>query len=660
MAADSSKIKNIGILAHVDAGKTTLTEQMLYACGAIRKAGSVDEGTAQTDWLDIERQRGISVRAAQASLSWQGYTVNLLDTPGHLDFAGEVERSLAALDGAVLVVSAVEGIQSHTENLWNALTSSRLPRILFINKLDRTGSRSAEILSEFRARLGGYFLPLNVVLREGERDCAVEEDAALSERLAEAAAEFDDGIAERWLEGEEIPGEELCRAVAEAVASGLITPVVFGCARQGLGVETLMNAVTSCLPSASENIQEGLSALIFKIEHDKTMGKIAHVRLYGGALKSRDTVALQNDEPRNGDEERPQEKIAQIRKFNGQKYVDVGEVSAGDIAALCGLSGARVGDYLGERRPGGLYSLANPFFRVKAQPRDPAKLTALVTALRELSDEEPLVNCRWEKSEREIDINITGEIQLEVIASLLKERYDLTADFSPPTVIYKETPIEPAFGFEAYTMPKPCWAIVRFFMEPLPRGSGVQYDGGRVPHDQLFYKYQEHIRTCFRTCLEQGPRGWEVTDFRCTLVDGGHHTIHTHPLDFFVATPMAFQDGLVNAGTKLLEPFIRVRISAPEDAMGKVIGDITGMRGEFDVPVITGGMFHLECSLPVATSLDYPVRLASLTGGRSTFFSRFDGYRDCPEGLGQNAPYRGVYPLDKSKWILYKRGAYTE
>lgn len=656
---DNSGIKNIGILAHVDAGKTTLTEQMLYTCGAIRRAGSVDEGTAQTDWLDVERERGISVRTAQASLTWRGCMVNILDTPGHLDFAGEVERSLAALDGAVLVLSSVEGVQSHTENLWRAMQSSGLPRILFLNKLDRAGSRAAELLKELPARLGGYFLPLNTVLSEGGRDCAVARDAALSERLAEAAAEFDDGVAERWLAGETIPETESRPILAGLVRAGLVTPVVFGSARQALGVETLLDAVTDYLPSAETGSGE-LSALVFKIEHDRGMGKLAHVRMYGGALSSRDTVRLKNDEVREGDEDRPAEKIAQIRKFNGQRYVDVGRVTAGDIAALCGLSGTRVGDYLGASRPGGAYALANPFFRVKAQPADPAQLTALVTALRELSDEEPLINCRWEKSEREIDLNITGEIQLEVIAALLRERYGVEAVFSPPTVIYRETPLRAAEGFEAYTMPKPCWAVVRFLLEPLPRGSGVVYDGGRVPHDRLFYKYQEHIRTCFRTCLAQGVRGWEVTDFKCTLIDGGHHTIHTHPLDFFVATPMAFMNGLQNAGTRLLEPFIRVRISAPEEVLGKVIGDITGMRGEFDAPVVAGGAFHMDCCLPVATSMQYPTRLASLTGGRATFFSRFDGYRDCPEGLGRDAPYRGVNPLDRAKWILYQRGAYQE
>ncbi len=463
---NAATIKNIGVLAHVDAGKTTLTEQMLYACGAIRQAGSVDDGTAQTDWLDIERRRGISVRAAQASLVWRGYTVNLLDTPGHLDFAGEVERSLAALDGAVLVVSAVEGVQSHTENLWRALESSSCR--VFCTSISSTARAAAPGRLSGTPRAAGRLFPAaqRGGFLKGDRDCAVRDDGGALERLTEAAAEFDDGIAERWLEGETIPREEIVPTVAGLVRAGLVTPVVFGCARQGLGVTTLLDAVTAYLPSADANARDALSALVLRWSMTAAWGSSPTSGCTAGAFLARYRAP---EKRRGADGDRPAEKIAQIRKFNGQRYVDAGRVAAGDIAALCGLSGARVGDYIGSSRPGGAYALANPFFRVKALPADPSKLTALVTALRELSDEEPLMNCRWEKSEREIDINITGEIQLEVISALLRERYGLEAVFSPPAVIYKETPVHAAEGFEAYTMPKPCWAVVRFLLEPLPR-----------------------------------------------------------------------------------------------------------------------------------------------------------------------------------------------
>ena len=650
------KVHNIGVFAHVDAGKTTLTEQMLYACGAIRTAGSVDAGTAQTDYLEIERARGISVRSAETSLRRGDAVIHLIDTPGHFDFAGEAERCLLALDAAVLVVSAVEGVQAHTENLWRALTACALPRIVFINKLDRAGSESARVLNELKTQLHALPLACNRVLSEGSPQCAVGACENWDELACEVLAENDDALAERWLEGETPGHGELVRIARRQIADGVVTPVVFGCAKLGLGVETLLDAITALLPDAEAYRTRSLSGVVFKVEHEPGQGAVAHVRLYGGELHPRDALTLTDvsGETHDGG------KIAIVRRFEGKRSVDLSGIGAGDIAALYGLAHARVGDYFGQRPPDRGYALANPFFRVKAEPEKPEELTKLVAALRELSEEEPLMQTHWENTEREIDLNITGRIQLEVLSALLSERYGLSARFSPPTVIYKETPAAIAEGFAAYTMPKPCWAIVRFLFEPLPTGSGVVYDPGRVPHNKLFYKYQEHIKTSFYECIKQGQLGWEVTDFRCTLTGGGHHTIHTHPLDFFVATPMAFANGLAAAGEKLLEPFIYVRIRAQEEIMGKVIYDSLEMRGEFDSPVLSQRSFTIECRLPVAESMEYPARLASLSGGRASFYSRFDSYRLCPPGIGKTAPYRGVNPIDRPKWILYKRGAYTQ
>ncbi len=647
---------NIGILAHVDAGKTTLTEQLLFACGKIRRAGSVDEANTQTDWMPIERARGISVRSAQVNLEWKGDRIQILDTPGHFDFAGEVERSLLALDAAVLVVSAVEGVQAHTENLWHALKAAAMPCVVFINKIDRAGSHGVEVLAQMRTQLGGNFLPVNAIETQGDPSCRVGTVPEWEEEACASLAEHDDALAERWLSEEPIGHAELMRIARRQTADGLITPAVFGCAKFGVGVETLLDVLVGLLPDAASRQTRDLSGLIYQVEHDGSHGLVAHVRMYGGTVTPRDTLILHNlfeNAQREG-------KISLLRRFDGAKHQDLQSVSAGDIAALYGLEQARVGDYFGQRPPVGEFSIANPFFRVKVEPEKPEQLTQLVAALRELSQEEPLIDCRWENTEREIDLNITGQIQLEVIASLLQQRYGLAASFSPPTVIYKETPAHTAQGFAAYTMPKPCWAIVRFLFEPLPTGSGVEYDPGHVPHNELFYKYQEHIRTSFYECLKQGQLGWEVTDFRATLIGGEHHTIHTHPLDFFVATPMAFQNGLAAAGERLLEPFLSVRIRAEEGLMGRIISDVTQMRGEFDAPVLHNGEFTLQCALPVATCMDYPVRLAGLSGGRAVFYSRFDSYRLCPPGEGRTAPFRGVNPLDRSKWILFKRGAYTQ
>lgn len=658
MVAD--QILNLAVLAHVDAGKTTLTEQLLYHSGAIRFAGSVDSGSTQTDRLEIERSRGISVKAAEASFTYNNVRINLIDTPGHSDFAGEVERSLLAPDAALLILSSVEGIQSHTERLWNALRKLNIPTIIFLNKIDRAGSRTREIIDEFPQALlmdEAKILPITEAINEGLADYAIIHPAALEDRLTEAAADLDDEIAELYLEGEAVDSDRLENVLVNGVKERKLIPVYCGAAQKGLGVKEVLDGLLRFLPRASSRVTDELSGLVYAIEHDKSMGKIARVRLFGGSLQSRDALELHDGVLTLGDSG---EKISQIRTVSGAKFRDSGIATAGEIAALCGLSSAKVYQTIGSYRLPERLRLALPYLQVKASPETEEQLPALLKALTELSDEDPLLSCRFSKAEREILLSITGKIQLEVLTALLWERYKLKAIFSPPTIIYKETPSQKGYGFEAYTMPKPCWAVVKFLLEPLPQGSGVVYDGGHIPSNKLFYRYQAHIEQSVKASLSQGMLGWEVTDLKITLADGEHHTIHTHPLDFFVATPMALMDGLRNTGTTLLEPILRVKISAGEEFLGKILGDIIKMRGEFDSPVIRGDKFTLEAHIPAATSLEYPLRLASLTHGTAIFTSDLECYRPCPLELGATTPRRGPNPLDRSKWILYARGAMTD
>lgn len=658
MVADH--ILNLAILAHVDAGKTTLTEQLLFRSGAIRSAGSVDSGSTQTDRLEIERNRGISVKAAEASFVYNDVRINLIDTPGHSDFAGEVERSLLAPDAALLILSAVEGIQSHTERLWNALRKLDIPTIVFLNKIDRAGSRTKEILAEFPETLpmdGAKLIPITEAVSEGLPEYGIVQSDDLTERLTEAAADLNDEIAELFLEGEAVDSNLLESVLSQGVKDRKLIPVYCGAAQKGLGVQQLLDGLLRFLPRASQRMTEELSGLVYAIEHDKSMGKIARVRLFGGTLQSRDALELHDGVLTLGD---AGEKISQIRTVNGAKFRDSGIASTGEIAALCGLPSAKVYQTIGSYRLPDRLRLALPYLQVKAAPETEEQLPALLKALTELSDEDPLLSCRFSKAEREILLSITGKIQLEVLTALLWERYKLKAIFSPPTIIYKETPSQKGYGFEAYTMPKPCWAVVKFLLEPLPQGSGVVYDGGHVPSNKLFYRYQAHIEQSVKASLSQGMLGWEVTDLKITLADGEHHTIHTHPLDFFVATPMALMDGLRNTGTTLLEPILRVKISAGEEFLGKILSDITKMRGEFESPVIRGDKFTLEAHIPAATSLEYPLRLASLTHGTAIFTSDLECYRPCPLELGATTPRRGPNPLDRSKWILYARGAMTD
>ena len=664
------RIHNIGILAHVDSGKTTLTEQLLYLTGAIRHAGSVDSGTTATDSLAVEKQRGISVRTATASTKWKGITINIIDTPGHVDFAGEVERAIAALDYAVVIVSAVEGVRAHTEVILKSLDTARLPYAVFINKIDRAGADTRAVMNELRQTSSRQLVQLTETENEGLENPSVSRIAGsgFEATATEALAEICDEAADLFLEEKNLSAERANELIRSEVAACRLTPVICGSAKHSIGVEKLADMLIEFMPSAQRRATDDLCGIIFKIEHDKTLGKVSHIRLFGGEIANRDEVELLSpaaktvaDSDAVEIEEKPpvKEKISQIKGFSGAKYTDSGIVTSGNIAAVCGLPSAKTGFFVGSLAVSDTAKLVNPFLRVRVTPADgdALKLPALAAALGELSDEEPYIDAKWENGQKEITISTTGKIQLEVLDNLLKERYNLAAQFSPPTVIYKETPSGTGYARASYTMPKPCWAVVEFLFEPMPRGYGVSYHG-RLPSNQCFYRYQSHIRTSFNTCLEQGLYGWEVTDFKCTLVGGEHHTIHTHPLDFFVCTPMAFMNGLAEIGSTILEPLLKIRISAPAELSGKLLSDIVKTGGEYDTPLTLGGNVTLEAIVPVATSMDLPARLAVLSSGKAVLSQSFHGYRECRDGLEHINPRRGVNPLDRSKWILYARGAY--
>lgn len=647
-------LRNIGIVAHVDAGKTTITENLLYRAGLIRSLGSVDKGTAHTDYLDIERERGISVRAASTTIRWREVDINLIDTPGHMDFTAEVERSLRVLDGAVLVVSAVEGVQAQTELIWKVLQARNLPTVFFINKLDRVGADPERVLGEIRRFLTPAILPLQTVsgLQDGEpvvTELLTDSGTLFTDNWMERLSEGDDTLMTAWLDGKSIPDAKLKESLVRQARNAALFPVLFGAALKEMGMEPLLDAILDYLPPPSGDPERPLAGVVFRLEHDRTMGRIAHVRLYGGTLKNRDTV--------NNITQGIQEKVTQIRKVYASRHEDTGLLNAGDIASICGMGHARIGDILGSADGVPTAShMAVPLLLVQVFPEKDADIPEMVAALQELSDEDPLLGLEWIKEERKLHVKIMGTIQLEMLGSLLKSRFSLLATFGSPMVIYKETPAKSATGYISYTMPKPCWAILEFYINPLPRGSGLQ-TGGWVREEKLHRRYQNQVWQALPDALRQGPLGWEVTDLEVTLLNGEHHIFHTHPLDFVTATPMGIMNGLVNTGTILLEPMTLCRISAPETLVSRILGDIVQMRGTFDSPVMAKGLFQVEARLPVATSMDYTVKLGALTGGRGHMSSRFDGYEPCALELGATTPYRGVNPLDQAKFILSVRKA---
>lgn len=641
---------NLGIFAHVDAGKTSITEQLLYRAGAIRTAGRVDSGTAQTDWLLVERRRGISVRASETVLRWQDTAVNLIDTPGHMDFIGEVERCLAVLDGAVLVLSAAEGIQGQTRLLWQALREMKIPTLLFLNKLDRVGASPEKVLAAAKKLLSPALLPLQEAIGAGSEEvsAAVRDRVALQEEILSAAAETDPEAEAAFLEEREVPPKQLEGWLRACVKQCQLFPVMLGSAKTGLGMTELLDGIVRLLPDSSALETDGLSGLVYRVSHDPVMGRGAHVRLFSGSLKNRDSIDPAGRGP---------QKISQIRRAAGARFSDLGELSAGELGVLYGLSAVRCGDSIGSlpesRQPA---HLAAPLLTVKAFAADKALQPKLAEVLAELTEEDPLLDLEWVREKQELHLKITGRIQLEVLAELIRDRYGLAVKFSAPSIIYKETPASKARGKAVYLAPKPCWAIVELEVEPLPPGSGIRFEsaikGGTLP-----YQYQNHVAQALPEALQQGLFGWEVIDAAFTLTDGQSHHVHTHPLDFFVATPMAVMAALEAAGTTLLEPMLQVTMTADESLLGKVTGDIIAMRGSFDTPSLRDGEFTMEALLPAADSLNYPSEFLALSRGRGSYFERFAGYQPCPPELGKTAERRGVDPRDREKWILHRRGA---
>ena len=628
---------NIGLLAHVDSGKTTLTEQMLYMSGSVKKIGRVDEGNAHTDFMEIERRRGISVRAASAYLSWKGQPVNIIDTPGHSDFSSEVQRSIRAMDAAVMVVSAVEGVQPQTEVFWEALCSSGIPVIFFINKKDREGADLKRVLKEIEDSFGVALIPSF----SGEKRVIAEILCGINDDLLEKYVEKGPGS---------ISEEELLGSYLSSFSQRNVFPFVAGAALIGEGVEELLDLIELLArKKKTENRENGLSAVIFKMKHDPQMGRVAYARLFSGSMKNRDLIYNASNNS--------YDKAVQIKKVTGAKEIDTGEASVGEIAAIYGLSSSRNGDVLGScSQIRDEINITCPSMRVRVVPRSEKDYPVLLDAVNQISAEDPLINVIWEQSTGELILSVTGRLQIEVIEALLKERTSVDAVIGTPQVIYKERPSRRGTGYVDYTMPKPCWAILRFEIEPLETGSGVLFES-RVRNEKIFTKYQLQVEQTIPEALRQGPKGWEVTDIKITLVDGEHHVSHTHPMDFILATPIGIMDALKNTGTDLMEPMNRFKITYPEEMSGRVIGEIIGMRGTFDSPLIKKGTALMEGRYPVAEGIDFPARFSSVTGGRGTINTFFDGYDLCPPGAGLEVPFRGISPADREKYILHKRGA---
>ncbi len=631
---------NLGILAHVDAGKTTLTERLLYAAGVIDEVGSVDAGTTQTDSLALEQQRGITIRSAVASFALEDVQVNLIDTPGHPDFIAEVERVLSVLDGAVLVISAVEGVQPQTRILMRALQRLRIPTLMFINKIDRPGAGDERVLKAISERLMTAVVLMGTARGLGTRAADFtrsggDDPEALS-RMAEVLAERDDGILAAYVEDEScVPYKQLREELAAQTKRAVVHPVFFGSAITGAGVEPLMAGIAELLPASQGDPDGPVSGTVFKIERGASGEKIAYVRMFSGTIRTRDRLRFGRD---------LEGKVTAIAVFERGPAVQRPSVAAGAVGQLWGLAEIQVADRIGENGSDGAQrQFPPPTLESVVVARDRGDRARLRVALAQLAEQDPLINVRQDDTRQEISVWLYGEVQKEVIQATLANEFGLDVTFRETTLIYIERPIGIGEAIEIlHAESNPFLATIGLRIGPAPNGSGIDFRLQVDPRTTPLYLYKtvesfaEHMREYVRQTLREGLFGWQVTDCIVTMTKCSYSIPDGPPsrrgppstaADFRKLTPLVLMQALERAGTAVCEPIVRVSIETPSTTVGAVLASVARLGGVLEPPSLVGDLSTIETVMPAARARDLERQLPALTGGEGVLESDFGGYQ---------------------------------
>ncbi|MCH5342895.1 MAG: TetM/TetW/TetO/TetS family tetracycline resistance ribosomal protection protein [Acetatifactor sp.] len=594
----------IGILAHVDAGKTTLAEGLLYTCGKIRSLGRVDHGDAFLDNFSLERDRGITIFSKQAELAWKDLDITLLDTPGHVDFCAEMERTLQVLDAAVLVINGADGVQGHSETLWKLLRRYEIPAFLFVNKMDQEGTDKDKLLKELQMRLDEHCV-----------EFAEELDASLLESIALCQ----ESLMEEYLENGKLDGESIVAAIADRQ----IFPCYFGSALKLWGVETLLNGIRKFAPIPT--YEEKFGARVFKIARDESGNRLTYLKVTGGSLCVKQIVSNAGSAGQEGDVW--EEKADQLRVYNGAKYQAVDEVPAGGVCAVLGLKSTFAGQGLGAERENELPVL-EPVLVYQVIPPENCDPIQTLGYLRLLEEEEPELNIVWSEESKEIQVQVMGEVQIEILKSMIRERFGLDVTFGAGSIVYKETIAEPVEGIGHFE-PLRHYAEVHLLLEPGERGSGLQF-ASLCSEDMLDRNWQRLILTHLEERAHAGVlTGSEITDMRILLVAGRAHEKHTEGGDFRQATYRAVRHGLRRSKSILLEPVFSFILELPTEYIGRAMSDIQRMFGTFDPPVTEGDVSILTGSAPVAAMRDYQREVNAYAKGRGRLTCTLKGYEPC-------------------------------
>lgn len=621
-----NKIINLGILAHVDAGKTTLTEGLLVHSGVKRQRGSVDKGTTTTDSMALERQRGMTIRAATVSFPWKGVKINLIDTPGHMDFIAEVERTLSVLDGVVLVVSAREGVQPQTRVLFQKLRQMRMPTLFFINKIDRQGVDLAGVVRQMRETLSPHLVVMQAAQGAGSRDCRVEALSLREGPLFEELVSRSDRLLADYLAGKRVPVQALIRLVRRRTQDARMYPTYLGSALGDVGVEPLLSAIPQWFGGRGDP-SAPLSAYVYKVEF--TQGrKRAYLRLFSGSLAVRQRVPVTG-----------QEQPVQVKALLalGQGALSAAqELAAGDVGVVPDAPELRCGDFLGAvTRRRGASDWAQPLLQLSLTPDVPGERPRLLDALSQLTQEDPLLSVEPDAATGEIRVRLFGRLQLEILTGLLLERYGLTVRCSPLKTLFKEQPLQPACARIALGAPGNLLrAGIELAVEPLAPGSGEHYET-RVSYGSLEKSFQNAVAEGVQRGLAEGVN-CPIADVRVTFTGSEYDSVTSTPADFRRLAPLVLHRALQAAGLRRLEPWQRFQLFAPIGLNKKLVSALTALRASLEEIEFTQSEVHLSGLVPLDTSKDFASELGILTQGKGVFLSQFAKYLALPDGPERN------------------------
>ena len=678
-----SKCRNIGIMAHIDAGKTTTTERILFYTGVNHRIGEVHEGTATMDWMEQEQERGITITSAATTCSWNGIRINIIDTPGHVDFTAEVERSLRVLDGAVACFDAVAGVQPQSETVWRQATKYKVPRICFINKMDKNGGDAEHATQTIRDRLGAKAVMLQLAIGAEAKFAGVvdlvemkailwhdeemgsaydveeipaglrEKAQAFRNQLIESVAETDDHLLEKFLEGEEPTIAELKAAIRKATIGMHIFPVLMGSSFKNKGVQTLLDAVVDYLPSPLDippiqginpdnpeqhlerkaDDAEPFAALGFKIMTDPFVGQLIFIRIYSGELRTGDTVL----NPRTGKSER----IGRLLKMHANKREEINEILAGDICAAVGLKNLVTGDTIcTQKAPIVLEAIdfPEPVIEVAVEPKTKGDQEKMGMALAKLAQEDPTFRVRTDQTNGQTIISGMGELHLEIIVDRMMREYKVEANVGKPQVNYRETIRQPSEAEGKYirqTGGSGNYGHAKIRISPNEPGKGYEFSndtkGGSIPKE-----YIKPIDQGIQEAMQGGVlAGYEMVDIKVSLYDGSYHDVDSNEMAFKIAGSIAFKEAAKKAKPVLLEPVMAVEVTVPEDYMGTVIGDLNSRRGRIEGMEMIGGVQAIKATVPLSTMFGYATNLRGSTQGRGNFSMQFAQYEEAPRQVSE-------------------------